>query len=227
MRSRITYFRSPFPNTRPRLGSNPCPRHGPRPKKPFIPLGPNMTSSPSFAPRSRRQLPPVRIPQRVPEPPLAGAHLYVPVLREPGEHPVRLGHAERGLQRGPGGRELPVTRERLEKLLLLAPIVHRPPSPSLHKKRHIPHSEHERRHQEEGDHPEEKEEGEEVEERTRQREEKQPPDHQSHHHQSRWRRTAEWPHPPSPAPVTHPAPTVHLASIPARTSFPAVYHDIS
>src|SRR3712207_6524449 len=164
MRSRMTYLRSPFSKTRPRPGPNPWPRHGPRPKKPFIAFGPNMVSSPFAAPGSRRQLPPVCVPQRVPEPPLPRAHLYVPVLRQPGEHPVRLGDAERSLERRPRRGELPVTRERLEQLLLFAPVVHRPPLPLLEEPGHAPRGQPKRRHQEERDHPEEeKEEREELE----------------------------------------------------------------
>src|SRR5215216_3355216 len=221
MRSRMTYFRSPFPNTRPRLGSNPCPRHGPRPKNPFIPFGPNITSSPSFAPRSRRQLPPVRIPHRVPEPPLAGAHLYVPVLRKPGEHLVRLGHAERGLESRPRGRELPVPSERRQDLLLLAPLVNRLLRPRLEETRHTPRREPDRRYQEEGDHPEEKEEREEVE-RPSHREEEQPPNHKTYHQHHRRTMSPRMPsHPACPAPVAHPARTVHLASVP-HSSEPAL-----
>src|SRR5829696_378112 len=169
MRSRMTYLRSPFPNTRPRPGPNPCPRHGPLPKNPFIAFGPNINVA-SFVrvalnatPCLRRQLSPIMLPEGVPESPLAGAHLYVPVLCQSGEHSVRLGYAEARLERRPGGRELPVPRERCEELLLPTSVVYRPPRPRLEEARHAPRVEPERRHQEDGDHPEAKEERKEVE----------------------------------------------------------------
>src|SRR5215204_1635858 len=205
MRSRMTYLRSPFPNIPP---------------------------PPSFAPRSRRQLPPVRIPHRVPEPPLAGAHLYVPVLRKPGEHLVGLGHAERGLESSPRGRELPVPRERHQELLLLAPLVNRLLRPRLEETRHTPRREPDRRYQEEGDHPEEKEEREEVE-RPSHREEEQPPNYKTCHQYHRRTMAARMPrHPTSPAQVAHPARTVHLASVPhsselALQQYITIYRDIT
>src|SRR5215203_965847 len=106
--SRMTYLRSPLSNIRPRRG--PWPNPGPcPPKKPFIAFGPNM-SPVSFAERCLLlpvgQLAPVVLPERVPDPAFARPHLQMAALCELGEHPIRLGHRERGLQRRQRRREL-------------------------------------------------------------------------------------------------------------------------
>src|SRR3954464_12651435 len=110
--SRMTYLRSPLSNIRPRRGPWPNPGLCPPPKNPFIAFGPNMFSI-SFRKRCRylpifiRQLTPVLLPERVPDPSVVRPYLQVTALREIREHFVRLGDGERGLQSRERRRELP------------------------------------------------------------------------------------------------------------------------
>src|SRR3712207_4758822 len=99
------------------------------------------------------QLPPVMLPQGVAEPTLAGAHFHVPILRQPGEHPVGLRDAQRSLEGRLRGGDLTVLRQRLQEFLLLELIIQWPPRTSLQETRDAPGREPDRRHQEEGDHP--------------------------------------------------------------------------
>src|SRR5215210_1378528 len=235
-RSRITYFRSPFSNIRPRRGPWPNPGLCHPPKNPFIPFGPNMLSN-SFRKRflvtlmTVCQPTPVLLPERVSQPSLVRPYLYVTALRQIGEHPVRLGNGQRSLQRRQRGRELSTPRERLQELPLLALLCRHParalPRPGLGKPRQAPRNGPERRHHEERNGPDEKEKGEEMEAGTGHEEQKQPPDHQPHHEPRRKGPPVRDHHPP-PTRVAHHAPTVHLASsVPTASYNSAVYHDIS
>src|SRR5215203_570688 len=177
--SRMTYLRSPLSNIRPRRG--PCP-----PKKPFIAFGPNM-SPVSFAERCLLlpvgQLAPVVLPERVPDPAFACPHLQMAALCELGEHPIRLGHRERGLQRRQRRRELAPPRERPEKLPLLALLGRRPvrplPRTGLGNPRQPPPGRRQSRHQQEGD-GQDQEEREEVEGGPNDEEQEQPSHHKPH-----------------------------------------------
>src|SRR5215212_11375214 len=151
-------------------------------------------------------------------------------LREVGEHPVRLGHRERGLQSRQRRRELPPPRERPEKLPLLTLLGRSPirplPRTGLGNPRQSPRHRRESWHQQEGN-GQDQEKREEVEGGTNDEEQKQPSYHQSYREPHR-----EWPpvwhHRPPPASVAHHAPTVHLASFIQTTLYDvAVYHDIS
>ena len=129
--SRITYFKSPFSNIRPRRGLWPNPGLCHSPKNPFIAFGPNMfsTSCGKRALRPVRQLAPVPLPERIPQPSLARPYFNVTAVGKIGEHPVRLGNRWRSLQRRQRRRELPMPRERLQKLPLLALLRRRPTLP--------------------------------------------------------------------------------------------------
>src|SRR5919112_533289 len=155
-----------------------------------------------------RQLTPVPLPERVPQPSLARPYLHMTAVGKIREHPGRLVDGERSLQRRQRRRDLPMPRESLQKLPLLALLRYSPtfPRTGLREPRQSPRHRHERRGHEE---------------------QKQPSYHQPHHEPRRKGPPVRC-HRPPPTRVAHHAPTVHLASfIPtARCSF-AVYHDIS
>src|SRR5215204_1658323 len=233
--SGMTYLRSPFSNIRPRRGPWPNPGLCHPPKNPFIAFGPNKSNS--FRKRFTVTLTticqpaPILLPERVSQPSLARPYLYVTALRQIGEHPVRLGDGQRSLKRRQRGRELPPSRQRLQKLPLLALLCRCPartlPRTGLGKPRQAPSDGPERRRRQERNGPDAKEKGQEMEAGTGHKEQKQPPHHQPDHEPRRRGPPVRDHHPP-PTRIAHHAPTVHLASsVPTASCDSAVYHDIS
>jgi hypothetical protein len=168
------------------------------------------------------------------------AHLYVPALRQLGEHPVRLGHAERSLERGTGSGDLPMPSERLEELFLLIAF-RNPTRPRRQKARHPPGGNPECRYQDEGEHPEEENEREEArEKRSRRKQEDHPSNQQAKRLRDGRLLSRVRPNPLRHTRVNHPSRASHLASAPSLDAvttlverpnriptYFAAYHDIS